>query len=130
MVLNLFILTKDTFQLLFKKEIKAFFWGKKFVDLEFVKIMSRASYTISKTSDFENVNFENLITELFRKEDVDKHKKVDKLNLTAKLDFFQRQLTEISSFAYRYDPKTGLKSNGFRSFLKVRMELSIFIVNF
>ena len=100
------------------------------MDSEFVKIMSRASYTISKTSDFENVNFENLITELFRKEDVDKHKKVDKLNLTAKLDFFQRQLTEISSFAYRYDPKTGLKSNGFRSFLKVRIDLTIFIVNF
>merc|ERR1711935_1086955 len=73
-----------------------------------------------QTSDFENVNFENLITELFRKEDLDKHKKVDKLNLTAKLDFFQRQLTEISSFAYRYDPKTGLKSNGFRSFLKLQ----------
>ena len=91
--------------------------------------MSRTRYTISQTSDFENVNFENLITELFRKEDLDKHKKVDKLNLTAKLDFFQRQLTEISSFAYRYDPKTGLKSNGFRSFLKVRIELSIFFLS-
>ena len=81
---------------------------------------------ISQTSDFENVNFEKLISELFRKEDLDKHKQVDKLNLTAKLDFFQRQLTEISSFAYRYDPKTGLKSNGFRSFLKVGIDLSIF----
>ena len=65
------------------------------------------------SNDCENYDFENIISQYFYKDRLEK-------NFASKLDMFQEQLRDINNFAHKYDPKTGLKTNGFRSFLKVR----------
>ena len=64
------------------------------------------------SNDSENYDFENIVTQLFHKERLEK-------SFASKLDVFQQQIRDINNFAHKYDPKTGLKTNGYRSFLKV-----------
>ena len=39
--------------------------------------------------------------------------------LSSKLETYHQQLIEIAKFASQYDSKTGVKANGFRTFVKV-----------
>ena len=39
--------------------------------------------------------------------------------LSAKLETYHQQLSTIVTFAPQYDSKTGIKANGFRTFIKV-----------
>ena len=40
-------------------------------------------------------------------------------NLALKLETYHQQLSTIAEFAPHYDSKTGVKANGFRTFVKV-----------
>ena len=77
--------------------------------------LTAALYTMTLnnvSNDSENHDFENIVTQLFHKERLEK-------SFASKLDVFQQQIRDINNFAHKYDPKTGLKTNGYRSFLKV-----------
>ena len=45
--------------------------------------------------------------------------KVLGINLAMKLETYHQQLSTIAEFAPLYDSKTGVKANGFRTFVKV-----------
>ena len=76
--------------------------------------------SITLSNNCENFNFDQFVEQLNQKNQMGK-------NFASKLSLYQQQLKNINSFAHRYDPKLGLKTNGFRSFLKVRQDFLMHI---
>ena len=73
--------------------------------------------SIALSNNCENINLDQFVEQLHQKNRMGK-------NFASKLSLYQQQLKNINSFAHRYDPKLGLKTNGFRSFLKVRQDFN------
>ena len=86
----------------------------------YLQIITKPMTSITLSNNCENFNFDQFVEQLNQKNQMGK-------NFASKLSLYQQQLKNINSFAHRYDPKLGLKTNGFRSFLKVRQDFLMYI---
>ena len=66
-------------------------------------------------SSYTDMNVDNILQMCEIKSD----EKVLGKNLALKLETYHQQLSTIAEFAPLYDSKTGVKANGFRTFVKV-----------